>query len=689
MGIEISEDKVQLSGRGIRVALRSHEGSWYLSCLEDGSGRLLVSGSHSGSLWALRANTEGKLVEATSQGLTSSVRPAGASSMEIAWPAFNFMGSECNARLRLSLVSSVLICAKLGFRFNPAIALWEVDFPILEGLNPENATLYAPYGYGKAIPYGGGTRYRGTYPSHHCAMQFLAWNTGPASLYVGCHDPCASTKTLEFSPQPPTLRCTLPVAGMGDDFARYEVPYPVAVGAIPGDWYDVALFYRRWAMRQSWSRARPLASRPTPRALKDVALWCCASGAPGEVVPKALQFARYFGVATALHWYVWHEIPFDDHYPEYFPAKEGFKEAIAKLGAAGILVMPYINARLWDPATESWSREGAESAAAKDADLKKYTEVYGSKVPLSPMCPTTQLWGRKIRSIVKRLASEYRVHGVYLDQIGAAAPKLCFDRGHGHPVGGGDWWVRGYRDILEKVRRDVQGINPEFFITTESNAEPWNDLLDALLMCNSTEGELAPIYPAVYADRVLIFGAYIFRRDLEDSWAFRVKVSQMFLWGTQLGWLGFDVLEPRFQREAEYLRCLAHARSSTSLLSGGELLRPPRPDPEVDMVEASWELWGRTWNVRLPAAQATAWRGPDGSVGVVACNMGDASTDLRVSLDIAELGWTKAKAFRMMERTQLGSANPSLDGKALCLRLELPPRCARLVSSTDAQAEGA
>jgi len=681
MAIKISKNKAQLSSKATRATFGRDEGSWHLSCLEDASGRSLATGSPTGSLWVLRARAEGKPVEASSQGLNSRVRATGRSSLEMLWPAFTLSGSRCNARVVLSIVEPGFVSARLGVSCNPPLALWEVDFPIVEGLAAENATLYAPYGYGKAIRYEEATKYKGTYPSHHCTMQFLAWNVGPASLYVGCHDRTASTKTLEFSPQPPRFRCTVPVAGMGGNVARYQVPYPTLLGAIPGDWYDVARFYRSWALRQPWCRAGPVASRPTPRVFKDVALWCLASGAPGEVVPKALQFSDYFKVPMALHWYVWHEIPFDDRYPEYFPAKEGFKEAVAKLGAAGILVMPYINARLWDPATESWRHDGAESAAAKDSDLKKYVEVYGSKVPLSPMCPATSLWRTKIRDIVTRLAKEYGIHGIYLDQICAAAPALCFDPGHGHELGGGDWWVKGYRSMLEQVRRDVRRINPDFFITTESNAEPWNDLLDALLMCNSTEGELAPIYPAVYADRVLTFGAYIFRGDLENSWAFRAKVSQMFLWGTQLGWLGLDVLEPQFRREAEYLRALAQVRSSTGFLAEGELLRPPRPDPGVEVIEASWELWGRKWNVRLPAAQATVWRGPDRSIGVVACNMGNAEADLHVELDPAGLGWTKGRTIRMIQSTELRSADPSLGGGRFCLTLHLPPRSGRCISS--------
>ncbi len=682
MSPSISANRARVSGKFTELIFDKSENGWYLSSLKDrSSGRSLLTGSADGSLFVLRAKRGSELLESSGARLGCDLVRRGRSSMEIGWTELELADSRCNVSIRVSAHASGLVSAGLSLRCNPPLALWEVDFPVLEGLVPEGATLHTPYGYGKSIPYVDGITYRGTYPSHQCTMQFMAWNAGPSSVYLGCHDPASSTKTLEFLDHPPRFRVTLPIAGAGQAISRYKVPHPTLMGVTPGDWYDAAQIYRKWALRQRWCRAGPLRSRHMPSRFKQVALWCLASGAPEEVVDKALEFRSYFGVPLALHWYVWHQIPFDDHYPEYFPAKPGFKEAVDKLDKAGVLVMPYINARLWDPATESWRLEGAQAAAAKTSELANYVEVYASKVPLSPMCPATSLWRNKIKSIVTRLARECGVHGIYLDQIGAAAPKPCFDSAHGHELGGGNWWVEGYRTMLREVRQDVAAINPDFFITTESNAEPWNDLLDGLLMCNSTEGQLAPIYPAVYADIIPTFGAYIFRSDLENTWSFRVKISQMFLWGTQLGWLGFDVLEPGFRSEAEYLKALAQVRSSTDYLSGGEMLRPPPRDPSVATVDAEWELWGRKWPVHLPVAQATTWRGADGSIGVLACNMGDRATELAVPLNIRELGWTKDKATRIAHGSGFGSANPSVRRGSLRLQMVLEPRSAVCVSS--------
>lgn len=43
------------------------------------------------------------------------------------------------------------------------------------------------------------------------------------------------------------------------------------------------------------------------------------SGHPESIVPKMKQAAELFSVPIGIHWYNWHEIPFDTYYPNYFP----------------------------------------------------------------------------------------------------------------------------------------------------------------------------------------------------------------------------------------------------------------------------------------------------------------------------------------------------------------------------------
>lgn len=674
-----SPDTATVSASNSEITFAIQDGAAFLRKVADRStGKVLLAGRREVPLWRAVAGPVGTRVASSSEFAGELLQRK--NGVEIAWDGVELGGSHCRVAMRASGDESGLARMDLDITPDSSFTLWDVHFPIVGPLG--EGLLHTSYGYGKAIPLGEDVKYAGGYPGHHCTMQFIAWNPGPCSLYLGAHDPTASAKTMELlSDDGPSLGCKLPVPGRGRRLDGFTMPYSSLVGTIPGDWYDLARFYRGWALGQEWSRAGPIGERQIPGRIRDAVIWLQTAGDPEQVVPKALEFNSYFGVPMAMHWYSWHEIPFDDHYPEYLPPKKGFKEAVARLSSAGIAVMPYINGRLWDPATDSWQKENALAAASKDENLEKYVEVYASKVPLSPMCPTTELWRRKIASIVTTLAGEYGVQGIYIDQIGAAAPKLCHDESHGHPIGGGSWWVDGYRKLLDLVRREVREIDPEFFVTTESNAESWNDRLDGVLMCNTTEGQLVPIYPAVYHDMIPAFGAYIFGSDLEDGWSFRVKVSQMFLWGTQLGWLGPAILDPKFSASAEYLRELARVRlTCPDYLGAGTFLRPPEIENDVERVRTSWDLWRRKWELDVPVAQATAWQAPDGSLGVVACNMGDGGEGLEVSFSLEDPGWRDLKSDGI-ETSGMSDADPQIRANRLHLNLELDARSAVCLSS--------
>ena len=80
--------------------------------------------------------------------------------------------------------------------------------------------------------------------------------------------------------------------------------------------------------------------------------------------------------------------------------------------------------------------------------VKPYIEDYGNGVR-AVMNPTTQILQNKIKEIVFKLQQDIGTSGVYLDQITAAAPVLCMDTIHGHPLGGGSWWLdQGYYKLL-------------------------------------------------------------------------------------------------------------------------------------------------------------------------------------------------------------------------------------------------
>lgn len=516
------------------------------------------------------------------------------------------------------------------------LGLWSVTFPRIANLTVSPAGgLAAPQGWGQL--YQDPTRtggYTGDYPNGWATMQFASLFDGGHALYLAAHDGAAIHKRLVFTPQPEKDALAFSVVQFPEAMAApgrpYESPYPVVLATHAGDWYDSARLYRAWAMEHStWFPRVPLVkNKDVPEWLKQNPVWCQTGGDPKNVVAGVLQFREFFGVPIGFHWYSWHQIPFDDHYPEYFPPKEGFKEAVAQLKAAGVHVMPYINGRLFDSRTDSWRNDDAQAFCDLSEKGEKYVEVYGSKVPLSPMCPTTPYWQGKISGIVERLVGEYGVSGVYIDQIGAAGVVPCFNPKHPHGAGDAAGWVPGYRELLTKTRAKMRAKDPQSFLTTEDAAEPYQGKIDAFLMCNQTRGGLIPMYPAVYGGRTLTFGRYLFDSDLKASAPFVTKMGQMFVFGAQLGWLGPFVLN--YPKEAGYMKRLVQTRVvATRYLALGEMLRPPVLETDAPPVKCNWDLWGTTFPIEFPAVIGSAWRAPDGSKALVVTNMTEQPVKLR------------------------------------------------------------
>lgn len=520
--------------------------------------------------------------------------------------------------------------------------VWEVQFPRIERLAAgQGDYTVAPAGWGKAIR-AGGRPWQDTYPGHWCSMQMQVAVAGGSSLCVAALDPEAWTKRLGLTPERGgvTSFFTHYPEGMGEVGRVFRLPYPMALAAGRGDWYEAARRYRGWAERQKWASGRPPAARPEVSApFRELTAWARLHDAASAVLPHAKQFTDYFGGHTAVHWYVWHEIPFDDTYPEYFPPKPGFREGVAAVRRAGMLVMPYINGRLWDTKAGSWLAEDAARSAVKRPNGEVVVETYGSGKPLAVMCPTTRQWQDKVAGIVRELVGTWGVDGVYIDQIGAAPPVPCFDPEHGHPLGGGHHWVSAYRDLVGAISREVKAADGTHFLTTESNGEPFLDLFDGVLMCNSTEGDLVPLFPAVYGGKVLTFGSYLFPQDVAQPHAFYMKTGQEFVFGAQVGWLQEFILTPETEPHRRYLRDLAALRGRLlPWLAYGEMLPPPVSAGAMPELTDEWLVWGQMTPVTLPAVQAGAWRAADGTVAVVFANAGAEEQRYELAIDRGRWG---------------------------------------------------
>jgi hypothetical protein len=502
-------------------------------------------------------------------------------------------------------------------------------------------------------------------------MQFGGHYDAEGGVYVATHDPAGSRKVIRFVENEGVIECTYawdaPDMGVaGNDFTTIG---DCVVELFEGDWFDAAQIYKAWVSRNTlWWPSGDQQGRPdTPQWMRELPMWALMSGTPESVVEPCIRLREYLDVPMAVHWYNWHEIPFDNDYPHYFPVKEGFAEGVKRLQDNGVRVMPYINGRLWDTDLEDFQTV-AFAAACKNEAGENYVEVYGSGEKLAPMCPTTEVWQEKVHEIVLRLVGpEYNVDGVYIDQIGAASPRLCFDKSHGHPLGGGHWWLEdGYWPMLESLQSRLPDGK---MITTECNAEPYCKWMDGYLGWHFQEQDQIPLFAAVYAGNVQIFSR-AYRGN--DGLAHRMKTAQAFVFGEQLGWINANIVLEDMDVLAPFFRRLCRLRLALSpYMAWGQMARPPAVDGEIPRVTADW-AWRDKWEITDDALQRGAWRSDDGALALVFVNVLDEPLPFTLNFDGEVYGFAPETQFTIRPRTEDGPGDPVEKPCSFTLETNLP-----------------
>jgi hypothetical protein len=604
-------------------------------------------------LWSveLQHSSGKKIILTSTQCGRGDIERQGASLITLTWSLDEALDRTVSAGKdkqgqHLRAVCSVQIIgnrALMKLRMYNHTTTWSIRsviFPSLEfaqlGASDENDAFVFPFAAGKIVrqplkkvfSFGGeqlnpSKDRTGRYSNPWTNMQFCAYWDDGGGIYIAAEDPCASMKYINAQPSPDKsslhISFTWPAENIGVPGNDFEHPGAIALELFDGDWFDAAKIYRRWVTREArWWPAMGKEGRvDTPQWMKENAVWVITS-LSAESIDKTIKFADFMGVPTALHLYNWHQIPFDNDYPHYFPVRDGFREGITKLHKAGIRVMPYINARLWDNDTEDFTTV-ALPAATKMESGGYNIETYGSPVQLVPMCPTTDLWKNTIKTLVMNLVSPgMDVDGVYLDQVSAMSPALCFDPSHGHPLGGGHWWtVDGYWPMVEGIRKDLAAGFPDRMLTSECNAEPYIHCFDGYLTWHYEFNDMVPLFSAVYGGAIQQFGrAY----SGSDQVAHRMRIGQSLVFGEQLGWIDPDIINQK--ETAAFLHGAAQLRRSLiPFLSWGEMMRPPELIGNIPKISAEWAWAEEEKTVTDSAVQSGAWRSPDGRVAFIFANI--------------------------------------------------------------------
>jgi len=609
-------------------------------------------------------------------------------------------------------------------------ALQQVQFPRLSGFTPQtNEWLAVPAWMGQALPNprvalagatGKGARYSWEYPGT-MSLQCMAFyqQNGPG-LYLACDDAAAFRKSfaargdgrggiaLEIS--------HLPENG-ARNAAHYSPAYGVVVGTFRGDWVTAAERYRAWATRQVWAKQSRLHRGLVPEWAQKTALWVWNRGRSGGVLQPAEAMQHELGLPVSVLWHWWHGCSYDDGFPDYLPPREGaesFRSALARAHGSDVHALVYMNQRLWGLTTRSWQDEGAERFAVKSPDGKFKQEIYNTFThkPCVSMCMGTAFWRNKYAGMAERAVKELAADGIYMDQ--ACSSLACFDPSHGHPLGGGTYWMNGFRLLSTDIRARCRAARP-IALAGEGCGEPWLPYLDLMLSLEVSRERYAapaagwetiPFFQAVYHPYAIQFGNYssLTMPPYDDLWPaefapkeplklldrkyarqFCLEQARAFVWGQQPTVANFrpSYLRDRAEEIAYALRLARIRQQGLKYLLHGEFLRPPElnaPQAMTDMSRLSiyaGQRGGLTeFQKRLPLALAGAWRAPDGDVAIALASIADEPLNLTLALDKNYYGLAQRRQIYRIDETgrkplgqigEDGSLTVSLPSHGACL----------------------
>ncbi|MCW5555769.1 MAG: hypothetical protein KIS67_26880 [Verrucomicrobiae bacterium] len=588
-------------------------------------------------------------------------------------------------------------------------------------------------------PAGGNPRrHQWEYPGR-LALQCLAiYRPDGPGLYLACDDTNANRKTFAvFGGANTNLGCEIVHEPEGSGTSgHFQVSYQVVLGSFTGDWFTAAERYRAWARDQVWARESRLRQSAVPDWIRNTGIWVWNRGRSTNVLGPAVELQKQLNLPVSVLWHWWHGCSYDTGFPEYLPPREGTKPFQAALAAAhqhDVRALVYMNQRLWGMTTASWTNEHAERFAVKDPTGQIRPEVYNTftKAPCVPMCMGTTFWRDTYAGLAERAIRELGVDGIYMDQ--ACTSLACYDSTHGHPLGGGTYWMHGFRDLAADIRQraGVSGrrpklVSPRFSanltasprvaLAGEGCGEPWLPYLDLMLSLEISRERYAPpdgwetipFFNAVYHDSVITFGNYssLTLPPYDDLWPaefapkeplklldrkfsrqFYLEQARAFVWGQQPTVANFlprhlqeRPEETQFATRLATLRCRA-----AKYLQHGTFLRPPRidaPEATIDMsrlsIYAGQQGGLTTFQKRVPLALAGAWRAADGTTAIALASISDEPMELSFKLEAKEYALPKRGWIYRLDETGRRGMSEFTTPEA-SVKLTLPPRAAYIL----------
>jgi len=597
-----------------------------------------------------------------------------------------------------------------------------------------------------------------------------------AGLYVAAEDPAGYTKALQVEPEPDRglTELRLHHVNLAPDPARTartdptrelrtisvgrdgKLPYPIVTDVVRGDWRDLADRYRAWLerARPPFLAKGPLAEREdVPRAVAEAAFGLALTFVEGEHALRDRDDVEDPDAATleAIH--------------RFFHDREGrpLGSSMTLLGdvagrrgrgnANDARVNPVrpglvewlgrVRASEWGRRIATvnmnrdignWTFAGAENARAM---LRRGIVIASDGTPARRGGPDREgirgITANGSRYALAHRLDQFRrtlertrtpegnaIDSYILSGRGSSA-HVCFAPmfleggdldAHHHSIGGGTYFVDGYRSLVSEIRSRFGAELPRFLPGGERSHE---HLVDTSILAGRLRlapiddtvhgadtwlegGEPVPLLEWLYHDHALL-GARLNRRSdvisayarahfgASDAGAIsrllaredfltleRLRFARATLLGRRIGfyveapgrpWSEVPdvrrvdgppgVVPPPLERNFEFLRETTRLRAEAApWLVYGRMLRPPRveiAEPEVDLPVLRA---GRLERVREPRVLATAWRAPDGRIAITLAKPAAGKATIRIRLAPGDHGLPQPPSDGSRDRPEGG-----------------------------------
>ena len=347
-------------------------------------------------------------------------------------------------------------------------------------------------------------------------------------------------------------------------------------------------------------------------------------------------------------------------------------------------------------------------------------EVYNTftHTPCASMCMGTPFWRNKYAGLASEAVTRLGVDGIYMDQ--ACSSLACFDATHGHPLGGGSYWMNGFRLLQADIRKRCEGTR-NVVLAGEGCGETWLPYLDVMLSLQVSmeryaapgDWEPIPFFHAVYHGYGVFFGNYssLARPPYDDLWPaefapkeplktldrkfsgqFRLEQARAFVWGQQPTIANFleRQLEERSDEIAYAVRLANLRYTARQFLLYGTMLSTFENTGEAALevseapmdfsrlsIYAGQQEAVKEFQKKTPAVLASAWQAPDGAIAIVLANITDKSQQCTLKLDKAQYPLVEDSPIMVLNTAGKQIAG-HVEGNPVMIQVNLEPTDARI-----------